>query len=79
VAAISRSLGSRCLGCTTFAQPLSLQERLDRVNKSQAVEVERRIRRVHELAAMIRSLAPPGYFAQDFDELLYDENGLPVW
>src|SRR3954471_17593248 len=63
----------------TEAVRLSLQERLDRVNKSQAVEVERRIRRVHELAAMIRSLAPPGYFGQDFDELMYDENGLPVW
>ena len=49
------------------------------MNKSQAVEVERRIRRAHELAAMITSLAPPGYFAQDFDELMYDENGLPVW
>jgi antitoxin VapB len=63
----------------TEAVRLSLEERLDRVNRTRDVEVERRTRRIHELAAMIRSLAPPGYFEQDFDELMYDENGLPVW
>lgn len=63
----------------TEAVRLSLEERLDRINKTREAEVERRIRRIHELATMIRELSPPGYWAQDFDELMYDENGLPKW
>jgi antitoxin VapB len=63
----------------TEAVRLSLQERLDRVRTSDEADRERRLRRITELAATLRSLAPPGYFAQDFGELMYDENGLPVW
>jgi hypothetical protein len=30
-----------------------------------------------DIARFMREHAPPGYFDQDFDELLYDEWGLP--
>jgi antitoxin VapB len=61
----------------TEAVRLSLQERLDRVTKSRDAEVERRVQRIHELATRIRELSPPGYWEQDFDALLYDEDGVP--
>ena len=63
----------------TEAVRVSLQERLERVRASDDAERERRLRRITELASTLRSLAPPGYFAQDFGELMYDEDGLPVW
>ena len=63
----------------TEAVRLSLEERLDRVNRSRDVEVERRIRRIHELAAAIRERLPAGLTMQEIDEQMYDENGLPRW
>jgi antitoxin VapB len=63
----------------TEAVRASLEERLARIRTSDDGERERRLRRIMELAATLRGLAPPGYFAQDFGELMYDENGLPVW
>ena len=48
----------------TEAVRLSLEERLDRVTRSRDVEIERRIRRIHELATRIRELSPPGYWSR---------------
>jgi antitoxin VapB len=61
----------------TEAVRLSLEERLDRVKSSAGVEVAERIRRIQETARTLRELAPPGWWGQDFDALLYDEDGLP--
>jgi antitoxin VapB len=61
----------------TEAVRLSLQERLDRVNGTREAEIERRIRRMSELAAMIRERIPEGTTREDIDDLMYDEHGLP--
>ena len=63
----------------TEAVRLSLEERLERVNKSRDIEVERRIRRIHELAAEIRARLPKGLSMEEIDEQMYDEDGLPRW
>jgi antitoxin VapB len=63
----------------TEAVRLSLEERLDRVTRRRDVEVERRIRRIQELAAEIRKRLPEGISMQEIDEQMYDENGLPRW
>jgi antitoxin VapB len=62
----------------TAAVTGAVRERLDRVRAArQGEDVETRALRVLELAATIRDGTPAGYFRQDFDELLYDERGLP--
>ena len=61
----------------TEAVRLSLQERLDRVNGTREAEIERRNRRMSELAAMIRERIPEGTTREDIDDLMYDEHGLP--
>lgn len=61
----------------TAAVTEAVRERLQRVRAEQPDDVEARVQRILELAAVIRDNAPPGYFDQDFDELLYDEMGLP--
>ena len=38
---------------------------------------EARAQRILDLAAEMRRRAPAGYFDQDFDDVLYDEIGLP--
>lgn len=55
----------------------SLRERLERIRAERENEVEARVQRIHELAQVIHDAAPPGYWDQDFDALLYDEDGLP--
>jgi antitoxin VapB len=55
----------------TTAVTEALRERLARV------DADFRVSDVLELARQIRERLPPGYLDQDFDELLYDENGLP--
>ncbi len=55
----------------TTAVTEALRERLARV------DADFRVSDVLELARQIRQRLPPGYLDQDFDELLYDENGLP--
>jgi antitoxin VapB len=55
----------------------SMRERLERLRVDHDADVEARTQRILELGAAIRENAPPGYFEQDFDELLYDERGLP--
>ena len=61
----------------TAAVTEAVQERLDRIRSEQADDVEARVQRILELAAEIGRGMPPGYLDQDFDELLYDERGLP--
>lgn len=55
----------------------SMRERLERLRVDHDADVGARTQRILELGAAIRDNAPPGYFEQDFDELLYDERGLP--
>lgn len=55
----------------------SVRERLERLDAGREAEVEVRVARITELAKVIHDAAPPGYWDQDFDELLYDETGLP--
>jgi antitoxin VapB len=61
----------------TAAVTDAVQEKLERIRAERGEDVEARVQRIVELAAEIREAAPPGYFDQDFDELLYDEKGLP--
>ena len=62
----------------TAAVTEAVRERLERLSAGRSDEdIAARARRIMELAAEIREAAPPGYFDQDFDELLYDEKGLP--
>lgn len=61
----------------TSAVTKAVRERLQRVRAEQPDDVEARVQRILELAAVIRDNAPRGYFDQDFDKLLYDDMGLP--
>jgi antitoxin VapB len=61
----------------TEAVTAAVRERLERVRANHDDDVEARIDRIREIAGEIRRRAPDGYFDQDFDTLLYDENGLP--
>lgn len=61
----------------TAAVTTAVRAELERVRAGQPDDVETRLKRILDLAAVIRDNAPPGYFDQDFDELLYDEKGLP--
>jgi antitoxin VapB len=61
----------------TTAVTEAVQEKLDRIRAERADDVEARAQRILELAAEIGRQLPPGYLDQDFDELLYDEKGLP--
>jgi hypothetical protein len=61
----------------TEAVRASLQERLDRINGAREAEIERRIRRMSELAEMIRERIPEGITREALDDLMYDEHGLP--
>jgi antitoxin VapB len=55
----------------------SVRERLDRFRSARVEDVDARVERIMELAKVIHDAAPPGYWDQDLDELLYDERGLP--
>lgn len=64
----------------TTAVTEAVRERLERLRASAAdseAEIEARIQRMEAIAAVIREHSPPGYWDQDFDELLYDDLGLP--
>jgi len=61
----------------TTAVTEAVAEKLERIRAERGEDVEARVQRMLELAAAIREAAPPGWFDQDFDELLYDEKGLP--
>jgi len=55
----------------TEAVTTAVRERLERLQARFDPEL------ILEMAREIRSRLPPGCLDQDFDELLYDENGLP--
>lgn len=55
----------------------SVRERLARLRTDRQADVDARVARILELAATIHDAAPAGYWEQDFDELLYDDGGLP--
>lgn len=61
----------------TTAVTEAVRERLERLRVNDEAKIEADVQRMLELAQTIREHAPPGYFDQDFDELLYDEWGLP--
>ena len=61
----------------TTAVTEAVRERLERLRHAEPDDVDARVQRLLELTAEIRRRAPVGYFDQDFDELLYDEMGLP--
>lgn len=61
----------------TAAVTEAVRQQLARIRAVQDDDPETRVERMLELAAEIRRRAPAGYFDQDFDELLYDEMGLP--
>ena len=61
----------------TQAVIASVRERLERIRTQRDADVEARAARIMELAKVIHDGAPPGYWDQDFDELLHDDIGLP--
>ena len=61
----------------TAAVTEAVRERLARVRAERGGDREARFERGLALLAVMRERAPAGYFDQDFDELLYDEKGLP--
>jgi len=61
----------------TAAVTDAVRERLDRIRAERGDDQEARFARGLALLAVMRERAPAGYFDQDFDELLYDEKGLP--
>ncbi len=73
---LADATGQTMTGAVTEA----VRQQLEQLRAAEAAgddDVETRLARVLELAVEIRRGAPPGYFDQDFDALLYDETGLP--
>lgn len=61
----------------TAAVTEAVRQQLARIRIDRADSEDERTRRILEFAAEIRRRMPPGYLDQDFDDLLYDERGLP--
>lgn len=61
----------------TTAVTEAVRERLDRIRAERGEDQEAGFQRALALLAVMRERAPAGYWDQDFDELLYDEMGLP--
>ena len=74
---LARELADETGLSMTAAVTEAVREQLARIRAAQGDEAEARIERMLGLAAEIRRRAPAGYFDQDFDDLLYDEKGLP--
>ena len=55
----------------TAAVTTAIRERLERVR------ADFRVEDILAIAREIRERLPPGYLDQNFDEMLYDEHGLP--
>ncbi len=70
---LAEATGQTMTGAVTEA----VRQQLEQLRSEGDDEVETRLARVLELAGEIRRGAPPGYFDQHFDALLYDETGLP--
>ncbi len=60
----------------TAAVTDAVRERLERI-RAERSEGRKDNERAMGLLELIRSRMPPDYLDQDFDELLYDEMGLP--
>lgn len=74
---LARELADETGLSMTAAVTEAVREQLARIRAAQGDESEARVERMLGLAAEIRRRAPAGYFDQDFDDLLYDEKGLP--
>jgi antitoxin VapB len=61
----------------TAAVTEAVRAQLDRIRAERGVDHDARVQRILDIATAMRERAPAGYFDQDFDELLYDEKGLP--
>jgi antitoxin VapB len=61
----------------TAAVTAAVRAQLERIRAERRDDPEARVQRILTMAAEIGRRMPPGYLDQDFDELLYDENGLP--
>jgi antitoxin VapB len=61
----------------TAAVTEAIRAQLDRIRAEQDEDHGSRVERMLAMAAEIGSRMPPAYLDQDFDELLYDEDGLP--
>jgi len=64
----------------TQAVTIAVRERLARamsLRGTREEDIQARVDRIHELAKVMHDAAPPGYWDQDFDAILYDEDGLP--
>ncbi len=72
-----RELAEKTGQSMTAAVTDAVRERLDRIRAERGDDREDRVQRMLEMAAEIGRRMPPGYLDQDFDEMLYDENGLP--
>jgi antitoxin VapB len=70
---LAEATGQTMTGAVTEA----VRQQLQRLHAERDDDVDGRLARLLELAAEIRQGAPPGYFDQDFDAVLYDERGLP--
>ena len=55
----------------TEAVTVAVRERLERIQR------DFRVDEILAMAKEIRDRLPPGYLDQDFDDLLYDKDGLP--
>lgn len=55
----------------TEAVTVAVRERLERIGR------DFRVDEILAMAKEIRDRLPPGYLDQDFDNLLYDKDGLP--
>ncbi len=74
---LAKELAAATGQSVTAAVTEAIRERLDRIRAERGDDPEARVQRMLELAAEIRQRAPAGYYDQDFDDLLYDERGLP--
>lgn len=61
----------------TAAVTEAIRVQLDRIRAEHVEDPVGRVERMLAMAAEIGRRMPPGYLDQDFDTLLYDEDGLP--
>lgn len=74
---LARALAAETGESMTTAVTEALRERLNRIQAERNGSTEARAARIMELGKLLHDSAPPGYWDQDFDELLYDDLGLP--
>lgn len=74
---LAKELAEATDASMTAAVTEAIREKLERVRATTRGGRERRVEEILAIAAEMRARAPAGYFDQDFDALLYDEDGLP--